>query len=44
MDLAPDFDEFIASLIANGVEFLVVGAYALALHVDALTPGEDVDG
>ena len=32
MDLAPDFDEFIASLIAHGVEFVVVGAYALALH------------
>ncbi|HWW85888.1 MAG TPA: hypothetical protein VNZ26_19960 [Vicinamibacterales bacterium] len=32
MDLAPDFDEFIASLIAQGVEFLIVGAYALALH------------
>ena len=32
MDLAPDFDEFIGSLIAHGVEFLVVGAYALAFH------------
>jgi hypothetical protein len=32
MDLAPDFEEFIASLTAHGVEFLVVGAYALALH------------
>ncbi len=32
MELAPDFDEFIGSLIAHGVEFLVVGAYALALH------------
>ncbi len=32
MDLAPDFDEFIGSLIARGVEFLIVGAYALALH------------
>lgn len=32
MDLAPDFDEFIASLTARGVEFLVVGAYALAFH------------
>jgi hypothetical protein len=32
MDLAPDFDEFIASLIAHGVEFVIVGAYALALH------------
>jgi hypothetical protein len=32
MDLAPDFDEFIASLIAHGVEFIVVGAYALAFH------------
>jgi hypothetical protein len=32
MELAPDFDEFIGSLTAHGVEFLVVGAYALALH------------
>ena len=32
MELAPDFDEFIASLTAHGVEFVVVGAYALALH------------
>lgn len=32
MDLAPDFDEFIASLNAHGAEFLIVGAYALALH------------
>ncbi|MBS1818919.1 MAG: hypothetical protein JSU08_13385 [Acidobacteria bacterium] len=32
MELAPDFDEFIACLSARGVEFLVVGAYALAFH------------
>jgi hypothetical protein len=32
MELAPDFDEFIGSLIAHGVDFLVVGAYALAFH------------
>ena len=32
MDLAPDFDEFIACLNARGVEFLIVGAYALAFH------------
>jgi hypothetical protein len=32
MDLAPDFDEFIASLTAHGVEYVVVGAYALAFH------------
>lgn len=31
-DLAPDFDEFFGSLIACGVEFLVVGGYALAFH------------
>jgi hypothetical protein len=31
-ELAPDFDEFFGSLIACGVEFLVVGAYALAFH------------
>ena len=30
MDLAPDFNEFIGSLNAHGVEFLIVGAYALA--------------
>jgi hypothetical protein len=32
MELAPDFDEFIASLTAHGAEFVVVGAYALAFH------------
>ena len=32
MDLAPDFDEFVALLIAHEVEFLIVGAYALAFH------------
>jgi hypothetical protein len=32
MDLAPDFDEFIACLNARGVEFVIVGAYALAFH------------
>ena len=32
MDLAPDFDEFIGSLIAHGAEFVIVGAYALAFH------------
>ena len=32
MDLAPDFDEFIACLTAHGVDFVVVGAYALAFH------------
>lgn len=32
MDLAPDFDEFIGSLLAHGVEFMIVGAYALAVH------------
>lgn len=32
MELAPDFDEFFSSLIAHRVEFLVVGAYALAFH------------
>jgi hypothetical protein len=32
MELAPDFDEFIGSLIAHGVEFVVIGAYALAFH------------
>lgn len=32
MDLAPDFGEFIGSLNAHAVEFLIVGAYALAFH------------
>lgn len=32
MELAPDFDEFIGSLIAHEAEFLIVGAYALAFH------------
>ena len=32
MELAPDFDEFIGSLTAHGVEFVVIGAYALAFH------------
>jgi hypothetical protein len=32
VELAPDFDEFFGSLLAHGVEFLVVGGYALALH------------
>jgi hypothetical protein len=32
MELAPDFDEFIACLNARGVEYLIVGAYALAYH------------
>jgi hypothetical protein len=32
MDLAPDFDEFIGYLTAHGVEFVIVGAYALAFH------------
>lgn len=32
MELAPDFSEFFDSLIAHDVEFLIVGAYALALH------------
>jgi hypothetical protein len=32
LDLAPDFDEFCALLSARGVEFVIVGAYALAFH------------
>lgn len=32
VELAPDSDEFFGSLTAHGVEFLVVGAYALACH------------
>ena len=32
MNLAPDFNAFFASLIAHRVEFVVVGAHALAFH------------
>ncbi len=32
MEVAPDFDEFIGCLTAYGVEFVIVGAYALAYH------------
>jgi hypothetical protein len=32
MEVAPDFDEFIGYLIAHGVDFVIVGAYALAFH------------
>jgi hypothetical protein len=32
LDLAPDFDEFCALLTARAVEFVVVGAHALAFH------------
>ncbi len=32
VELAHDFDEFFGSLTAYGVEFLVIGAYALAFH------------
>ena len=32
MEPAPDFEEFIESLIVHGVEFVIVGAYALAFH------------
>jgi hypothetical protein len=42
LDLASDFDEFIASLIAHEVEFLVVGAYALAFHGTPRFTGLDV--
>jgi hypothetical protein len=32
MEAAPDFSECIACLTAHGVEFVIVGAYALAYH------------
>ena len=32
MDLAPDFNAFIECLIEKRVEFLIVGAYAVAIH------------
>src|SRR5688500_4778244 len=43
MDLAPDFDECIESLIVHGAEFLIVGAYALAFHgAPRFTGGLDI--
>jgi hypothetical protein len=32
LDLAPDFDEFCGLLLDHHVEFVIVGAHALALH------------
>ena len=32
MDLAPDFDEFCALLSAREVEYVIIGAHALAFH------------
>jgi hypothetical protein len=32
LDLAPDFDAFCALLLDHHVEFVIVGAHALALH------------
>ncbi len=32
VELAPDFDEFFGCLTVHGVEFVIVGAYALAFH------------
>ena len=32
MDLAPDFNAFIECLSEHRVEFVIVGAYALAIH------------
>ena len=32
VELAPDFGQFFGSLIGHSVEFLIVGAYALAYH------------
>jgi len=32
MPLPKDFKEFIESLNSNGVEYLIVGAFALAYH------------
>ena len=42
MDLAPDFDAFIGSLTAHGVEFIVVGAYGVPpvqIHVMSAISG-----
>jgi hypothetical protein len=32
VDLAPDFDEFCALLTAHAVDFVIIGAHALAFH------------
>jgi hypothetical protein len=32
MEVQPDFKELLASFNANGVEYLIVGGYALAFH------------
>jgi hypothetical protein len=32
LDLAPDYDESCGLLNARGVEFVIVGAHALAFH------------
>ena len=32
MEVQPDFSEFLALLNAAGAEYIVVGAYALAVH------------
>src|SRR5262245_7027531 len=40
MDLAPDFNEFCGLLIAHDVEFVIVGAYALAFHGSPRATGD----
>jgi hypothetical protein len=40
MNLAPDFDEVCGLLIAHGVEFVIVGAYALAFHGASRATGD----
>ena len=40
MDLAPDFDEFIGCLIAHGVDFVIVGAYAPSSRFPSLPPAQ----
>jgi hypothetical protein len=40
IDLNPDFEDLIRSLTAHGVEFLVVGAHALAFHGIARYAGD----
>lgn len=43
MDLAPDFSEFCGLLLAHRVEFVVVGAHALAFHgAPRFTGGLDI--
>jgi hypothetical protein len=40
MELGPDLSEFVASLIANEVDFMIVGGYAVAAHGQPRATGD----